>query len=94
MLYLCKYMFVSLMRACTVYVVNEVTSSWGARSINELTRKRTRAPTTDYRVSTNQQEECKLLMLLYIVDKQCKDDAGIFNEYNKLLSFKHEVVII
>ena len=28
------YMFVSLMRVCVVYVVKEVASFWGARSIN------------------------------------------------------------
>ena len=36
-------MFVSLTRACVVYVVKEVTSFPGARSINGLTRNRMHA---------------------------------------------------
>ena len=77
-------MFVSLARVCVVYVVKELRHSGGLGQLMGVARKRTRARATD------QQEECKLL---YTAQKQYKDDTGIC-KYKKLLSFRHEEVII
>ena len=81
--------FVSLTRECIAYVVMEVATFLGDRSIMGVVCKRTHAC---------QQEECNLqlisLTVVYSRETRILTQESLTSKYNKLLSFRHEEFVI